>query len=317
EANSISTALTLHPCGTQAQHMCNGTTCAGTYAPNRYGGDCDPDGCDWNPYRNGATGFYGTGKTVDANQMLTVMTQFLTNSAGALNKVVRYYVQNGVLIGTPKATNIPTYKGNTIDENYCPAELSTFGETDYFNIHGGFANVQAGMEAGMVLVLSLWDDLYANMLWLDSTYPTDSTAPSAARGSCSTSSGSPSNVESANANSKVIYSNIKFGAINSTFTYTSVLGGGNSDTSTTSTKTSTSTSATSTSSTKTTTTTLITTTSKSSTSSSSTSSTSTTSSSGATQTHWGQCAGLTYNGPTVCESPWTCQYQNPWYSQCL
>ncbi len=139
--------------------MCNGTSCAGTYAPNRYGGDCDPDGCDWNPYRNGATSFYGPGKTVDTNQVLTVVTQFLTDSAGALNKVVRYYVQNGVLIGTPKATNIPTYTGNTIDESYCPAELSTFGETNYFSKHGGFANVQAGMEAGMVLVLSLWDDV--------------------------------------------------------------------------------------------------------------------------------------------------------------
>ena len=52
------------------------------------------------------------------------------------------------------------------------------------------------------------------------------------------------------------------------------------------------------------------------------------------QTHWGQCGGQgwwvpnisieamhadTYfrTGPTTCASPWTCQEQNPYYSQCL
>merc|ERR1712151_636431 len=30
------------------------------------------------------------------------------------------------------------------------------------------------IDAGVVLVMSLWDDHYANMLWLDSTYPVDS-----------------------------------------------------------------------------------------------------------------------------------------------
>jgi endo-1,4-beta-xylanase len=38
---------------------------------------------------------------------------------------------------------------------------------------------------------------------------------------------------------------------------------------------------------------------------------------GATQTHWGQCGGNGWTGPTTCESPYTCKYQNPWYSQCL
>jgi len=76
-----------------------------------------------------------------------------------------------------------------------------------------------GMAKGMVLVMSLWDDHYANMLWLDSTYPTDKDAsfPGAARGDCSTSSGVPADVESKDANSQVKYFNIKFGPIGSTF----------------------------------------------------------------------------------------------------
>ena len=46
-------------------------------------------------------------------------------------------------------------------------------------------------------------------------------------------------------------------------------------------------------------------------------STTTTGSPGPTQTHWGQCGGQGYTGPTVCASPYTCTYSNPFYSQCL
>jgi len=79
-----------------------------------------------------------------------------------------------------------------------------------------------GMKAGMVLVLSLWDDYNSNMLWLDSTYPTDATASTlgADRGTCATTSGKPSDIESSEASAYVIFSNIKTGPINSTFAAT-------------------------------------------------------------------------------------------------
>lgn len=32
---------------------------------------------------------------------------------------------------------------------------------------------------------------------------------------------------------------------------------------------------------------------------------------------WGQCDGQGYTGCKVCASPYTCQYSNPYYSQCL
>ncbi|KAH6664747.1 hypothetical protein F5X68DRAFT_250227 [Plectosphaerella plurivora] len=32
---------------------------------------------------------------------------------------------------------------------------------------------------------------------------------------------------------------------------------------------------------------------------------------------WGQCGGQGWTGCTSCVSPWTCQQQNAWYSQCL
>lgn len=75
------------------------------------------------------------------------------------------------------------------------------------------------LSRGMVLVMSLWDDHYARMLWLDSDYPTDlaSDFPGVHRGPCSTSSGDPVDVETNHPHSKVVFSNIKYGNINSTF----------------------------------------------------------------------------------------------------
>merc|ERR1712062_564980 len=73
--------------------------------------------------------------------------------------------------------------------------------------------IEEAIDAGVVLVMSLWDDHYANMLWLDSTYPVDSSDPGAARGSCATSSGVPADVESQQAKAHVIFSDIKVGPI--------------------------------------------------------------------------------------------------------
>merc|ERR1719473_2270018 len=77
-------------------------------------------------------------------------------------------------------------------------------------------SVDKALEAGVVLVMSLWDDHEANMLWLDSTYPKDATTPGSVRGSCATTSGVPKDVESEQANAKVTFSDIKYGPIGST-----------------------------------------------------------------------------------------------------
>ncbi|KAJ7622050.1 glycoside hydrolase superfamily [Roridomyces roridus] len=39
--------------------------------------------------------------------------------------------------------------------------------------------------------------------------------------------------------------------------------------------------------------------------------------SGGTVAHWGQCGGQGWTGGTVCQSPYTCQAANAYYSQCL
>merc|ERR1712107_850544 len=81
---------------------------------------------------------------------------------------------------------------------------------------GGLGAIEKAIDAGVVLVMSLWDDHAANMLWLDSTYPVGSTDPGTLRGYCSADSGVPKDVEAAQAKSHVIFSDIKFGPIGST-----------------------------------------------------------------------------------------------------
>ena len=40
-------------------------------------------------------------------------------------------------------------------------------------------------------------------------------------------------------------------------------------------------------------------------------------SSGTFQTHWGQCGGISWTGPTACASSYTCSRLNEYYSQCV
>lgn len=229
------------------------------------------------------------------------MTQFITSdgtTSGDLTEIKRFYVQNGVVIpnSVSSITGIPA--SNSITTAYCSAQKSVFGDTNSFADKGGLAAMGKSMDRGQVLVLSIWDDHAVNMLWLDSTYPTDSTSPGAARGTCSTTSGTPTDVEKNSPNSSVTYSNIKIGPIGSTFKS----GGTGSNPGNPGSPTST---------VKPTTTAKPSSTLRTSTTSAPASPT------GGTVAKWGQCGGLTYSGPTACVAGTTCVYSSPYYSQCL
>lgn len=214
EANSVSAAFTPHACQSATQTMCNGNACGGTYSTTRYAGTCDPDGCDFNSYRMGDQSFYGPGLTVDTTKVFTVVTQFIGNP---LTEIKRFYVQGGKTIPNSQSS-ISGVTGNSITTAFCTAQKTAFNDTNSFATQGGMSAMSTAMAGGMTLVMSVWDDHYANMLWLDSTYPTTKTAPGGPRGTCATSSGVPAEVESASPGASVTYSNIKFGPINSTFT---------------------------------------------------------------------------------------------------
>lgn len=53
----------------------------------------------------------------------------------------------------------------------CTDFKGKFGDTNDFGKKGGLQKMGEAMKNGMVLVMSIWDDHEANMLWLDSTYP--------------------------------------------------------------------------------------------------------------------------------------------------
>jgi cellulose 1,4-beta-cellobiosidase len=274
EANSMAAAYTPHPCSSIGQTQCTGSTCT------RNTGLCDADGCDFNSYRMGNTSFLGVGKTIDTSKVFTVVTQFITadgTATGALTEIRRSYVQNGVVYGN-SVSNVANVPGNSISDSFCAAQKTAFGDTNYFANKGGMKQMGAAMDVGMVLVMSIWDDHSADMLWLDSNYPLtkDPSTPGVARGACDAASGVPATVEKAHPDAYVIYSNIKVGDIGSTF---------KAGTSTPANPTTTATTPGATSGT-------------------------------GTVAKYGQCGGQGYTGPTTCVAS-TCTYSNAWYSQCL
>jgi cellulose 1,4-beta-cellobiosidase len=218
EANSQAAAYTAHPCTVTEQTACTGTTCS---SPNSTAGVCDQAGCDFNSFRLGDTSFYGPGLTVNTNEPFTVVTQFVSSnneSTGTLSAIRRLYVQNGQVIQNSETNIAGITATNEIDTNFCTQKVSALGDPTTFSTKGGLSGMGTAMNDGMVLVLSLWDDYAVNMLWLDSDFPTNGNAPGDLRGPCPTTSGVPATVEAQTPNAQVIFSNIKFGAIGSTFT---------------------------------------------------------------------------------------------------
>jgi cellulose 1,4-beta-cellobiosidase len=78
--------------------------------------------------------------------------------------------------------------------------------------------MEEALSLPMVLVMSIWADHYANMLWLDGLWPRDAPEdqPGALRGDCAADSGVPDEVIEEYADTYVTWSNIRFGPIGST-----------------------------------------------------------------------------------------------------
>ncbi|KAF6789061.1 exoglucanase 1 precursor [Colletotrichum sojae] len=213
ESNKAAYALTPHPCIDNNYHVCDRDTCGGTYSDDRYGGGCDANGCDYNPYRMGNPDFYGPGKTIDTTKKFTVITRFEPD------RMYQVFIQGDNVLEVPgaKFDGIPGDSADITPE-FCESQFRVFGERDRFNEVGGYPQLNAALEIPMVLVMSIWSDHYANMLWLDSSYPVDRAGePGVDRGPCPTTSGVPSEVIANHPNSQVIWSNVKFGPIGSTY----------------------------------------------------------------------------------------------------
>lgn len=222
EANSISTAYTPHACSVDGQTRCETATDCGE-DDHRYDGVCDKNGCDMQTFRLGNKTFWGPGSNfiVDSTKPVTVVTQFITSDNtdnGELVEIRRKYVQNGHVTDTP-AVMVGAQSFDSVSDAFCKAESSLFADNTTFIQKGGLNAMGKAAEAGMVLVMSLWDDHDVQMLWLDSDYPTDQPTdkPGVARGTCPTTSGVPADVERDSPNSHVVFSDIRFGEIGSTY----------------------------------------------------------------------------------------------------
>lgn len=197
EANSICTQLTPHTCAKNGVWPCT-TDCAS---------QCDQAGADLNPYRLGLTSFYGPSKQIDTTKPVTVITQFITSDGtdtGDLVMIKRLYQQNGL-----------TIDGGNLTDAIIAQHKAQFNETNVYAKFGGLKATGKTLQQGMVLVMSLWDDTFAHMLWLDSVYPVGASGPGAVRGPCATTSGDPATLRASNPSARVVYSNIQVSAIGS------------------------------------------------------------------------------------------------------
>lgn len=220
EANKHAMAFTMHACDHQ-DYRCSGSKC-GDNGDDRFSGVCDKNGCDIQNYRLNGKGskFFGPGSDyeIDSTKPVQVTTQFMTadgTDTGKLNRVKQFYTQNGKTVEHPMYT-VNGHSHKTISDEFCAHWVADTKDGTNFLEKGGMQAVDDAFTAGSVLVLSLWDDHYANMLWLDSTYPIGSNDVGAYRGPCASTTGVPADLEKDVPKSHVKFSDIKWGPIGST-----------------------------------------------------------------------------------------------------
>lgn len=189
ESNAYAYALTPHPCENNNYHVCEGSNCGGTYSEDRYGGGCDANGCDYNPYRMGNPDFYGPGKTIDTTKKFTVITRF------SPDRMYQVFIQDGRTIEVPGAKWAGVPETSEITPEYCERQFAVFNERDRFNEVGGYPQLNAALNIPMTLVMSIWSDVsfpllrpqaseHAKLMFRDSTTPicSGSTQPTLPRG---------------------------------------------------------------------------------------------------------------------------------------
>jgi cellulose 1,4-beta-cellobiosidase len=220
EANSQATAFTPHPDAKDGQTTCEGDAGCGSQQGDRTKVDTDRSGCDINAFRAGNPDFYGPGKVLDTTKPFTFVTAFHTDDgtdSGDLVEIKQWYVQDGKRIDQPDA-KVPGLSGNSQTDEYCQAQKKAFGDDDDFTRKGGLKRMGAALERGMVLTISLWDDIAVKMNWLDSigdeSLPED--APGNRRGPCDVNAGDPATLRAQHPHASYSLENLKVGEIGTT-----------------------------------------------------------------------------------------------------
>ena len=215
EANKVATAFTPHPAQYPGLKVCMGDEECGAQDGDRFISPTDRDGCDINAYRLGHQQFYGPGPEFEVNTMqpFQVVTRFHA-PAGVLIGIEQFYVQNGQEIHHP---NSPGLGNKNIETDAtCAAQKQGFSDRNRFAEMGGMKVMGEALERGMVLVISMWDDIAVSMNWLDSYMGDDPNAPGALRGPCDPSDGKPEILREAHPDAAYTVTNFKWGDFGTT-----------------------------------------------------------------------------------------------------
>jgi cellulase len=197
EANAPATHIAPHVCNVTGVYKCTPAECA-------FEGVCDKNGCGYNTYVNGAKNFYGQGPSfaVDTTKPFTVVTQFPADANGYLKEIRRIYIQNGKAIPQAAVQVAGPPAINYLNQEYCAKS----GARRYEEL-GSMKGMGASMTRGMVLAFSIWWDEGGFMNWLDAENA----------GPCNATEGNPTIIRQVEKDPTVIFSNIKWGEIESTY----------------------------------------------------------------------------------------------------
>merc|ERR1719386_258572 len=215
EANKVATAYTPHPAENAGLYVCMGDEECGRQDGERFICPTDRDGCDVNAFRMGSKDFYGPGPQFQVNteQPFKVVTRFHAPN-GALTAIEQFYVQNGREIHHPNYSAMGN--DNIESDESCQAQKTAFGDRNRFAEMGGMKKMGEALERGMVLVVSMWDDIAVSMNWLDSYMDCDPSSPGCTRGPCDPADGLPEVLREAHPESAYTVTNLRWGDFGTT-----------------------------------------------------------------------------------------------------
>ena len=215
EANKVATAFTPHPATNPGLHVCMKDEECGSQDGDRFIAPTDRDGCDINAFRMGHREFYGAGPqfAVNTEQPFKVVTRFHA-PAGELTAIEQFYVQNGQEIHHPNSPGLGN-KNIETDET-CQDQKNSFGDRNSFAEKGGMKQMGEALDRGMVLVISMWDDIAVSMNWLDSYMDCDPSEPGCIRGPCDPKDGLPEVLREAHPEASYLVTNLRWGEFGST-----------------------------------------------------------------------------------------------------
>jgi len=227
EANTAAGVYTAHPCSEEKQAVCEGKEQCGDREEGLTG-YCDKDGCGFSSYRMGDKQFWGPGQdfAVDTSKPMTIITQFVTHDNtddGDLVDIRRLYLQDGKLFKNSQA-RVLEGGGDSLTDSMCNEQNKAFNQTSNgYKDAGGMKTMGEALGRGMVLSMSIWEDSFGRMLWLDgekSRFDEDPNTLGVKRGPCPFKYGTHEDTTEyakEHGSMSATFTNVRYGDLDSTY----------------------------------------------------------------------------------------------------